>query len=302
MQKLRTLSVGLFLAGLVCLSQAQVPMTGGGKGTPTVASGCSQATTFLARTSGLDVTHTTAYTTLICGGVTDGWITGNLAGTGCGSFFDVLYVFATTDTTTALLNICSTSFGGVANGSPTFNADAGYTGADASGTVYINTQLSPTTGGQDFTANAGHLSAWSNTSGASGAAGGVIIGNAITGTDVLHILPRYVDDNSYYRANDGTGGAGVANSDAKGHYIANRSGASAEQGYKNGSLVVSPNTAAGTLSANTIVVLAGRAGASVGFGSANQIMMASIGGDLTGQTTNFYNRVHTYLQTIAGIP
>ena len=60
---------------------------------PTVsAGGCTAATNFLARTSlaGGDVTN---YTTLICGLVTDGIITGDLSGArGCGTKLDLFYV------------------------------------------------------------------------------------------------------------------------------------------------------------------------------------------------------------------
>src|SRR5882757_8185192 len=61
-------------------------------------SGCSpgaEATSFLARTSGLDAAHTGAYCVLIDGLVTDSVY----------SILDGLYVFATADTTTALLNL-----------------------------------------------------------------------------------------------------------------------------------------------------------------------------------------------------
>ena len=50
------------------------------------AGGCIAATNFLARTSSLSGTETTAYTNMICGLVTDGVITGNLSGVaGCGT-------------------------------------------------------------------------------------------------------------------------------------------------------------------------------------------------------------------------
>ena len=99
----------LLLAGIVCIAQSehvsafwqsrdsnynQNVVSGGG-------GGCSAATTFLARTSGLSGTETTAYTTMICGMITDGtW-----------SLFDGLYVFATNTKTTAKLNLVSTSYG-----------------------------------------------------------------------------------------------------------------------------------------------------------------------------------------------
>ena len=73
------------------------------------------AAAFLARTSGLNATHTNAYTALINGLVSDAiW-----------AKLDVLYLFATQDQTTALLNLVSASFTAVIHGAPPFAADNG---------------------------------------------------------------------------------------------------------------------------------------------------------------------------------
>src|SRR5208282_4996530 len=73
--------------------------------------GCAQATAFIARTSGLSTTEKNAYTAMICGMVTDGtW-----------SLLDVLYIFATNNTTTAALNLVSSSFNGTVTGSMSFS-------------------------------------------------------------------------------------------------------------------------------------------------------------------------------------
>src|ERR1700676_927047 len=90
------------------------------------ASGCAAATAFLARTSGLSGTETTAYTTMICGMITDG--VGCSAWRGSGGNLDALYIFATKDTTTAELNLCSTSFSITPRASNTFTADTGWAG------------------------------------------------------------------------------------------------------------------------------------------------------------------------------
>ena len=77
---------------------------------------CAQGTTFLARTTGLDAAHQTAYQNTICHLVNDSIITGNLTGAagGCGSLLDAFYLMATADATTAALNICGTSYSLVA--------------------------------------------------------------------------------------------------------------------------------------------------------------------------------------------
>src|SRR5258706_16256620 len=79
---------------------------------------CASAAAFLARTSGLDATHTNAYINLICGLVSDGIF----------SKLDALYIFATQDSTTAMLNLISTSFtASTFSGTLTFTTDRGYT-------------------------------------------------------------------------------------------------------------------------------------------------------------------------------
>lgn len=108
-----------------------VPETATCFGVETPAGPCQTALDFLARTSGLNQAHQDAYVALICGLVSDGlW-----------SMLDLLYIFATADQTTALLNLVSTNFTGTANGTVSFTADVGYTG-DAS-SFYISTGYTP---------------------------------------------------------------------------------------------------------------------------------------------------------------
>src|SRR5262245_58714994 len=101
----------------------------------------TEAAQFLARTSGLDTAHTNAYTALIDGLVADGiW-----------SKLDLLHIYATQDSTNALLNLISSSFTGITHGSPTFTADRGFTGVSGSSTVYIDTQFNPNSGTRKYT-------------------------------------------------------------------------------------------------------------------------------------------------------
>ena len=114
----------------------------------------AEASAFLARTSGLDTTHTNAYIDLINGLVADGvW-----------TKFDLLHVYATQDTTTAQLNLVQASYPATLHGSPTFTVDRGYTGTDASTTKYIGTGFNPATAvSPQFVRNSAHLSAWNVT-------------------------------------------------------------------------------------------------------------------------------------------
>lgn len=103
--------------------------------------GDAQITTaFLARTSGLDATHTNAYKTLINGLVTDG-----ICSDASWGGVKLLYLFGTADTTTALLNLPSATFNGTAVNAPTFNADQGYKFIGGIADSRIDTAFNPTT-------------------------------------------------------------------------------------------------------------------------------------------------------------
>ena len=68
---------------------------------PASGGSCTAATNYLARTSGGNEGGNSAnITTLICGLVTDGVITGNLSGAtgGCGSYLDAFYLGAQQNT------------------------------------------------------------------------------------------------------------------------------------------------------------------------------------------------------------
>jgi len=245
----------------------------------------SHASAFLARTSGLDGTHTTAYTNLINGLDTDGIF----------SKLDLLHIYATQDSTTALLNLVSTSFGGTANGSPTFTVDRGFTGVDGSTTVYIDSGFDASTAPTpQFVQNSAHVSAWCVTD--IGAFARAVIGNV--GGNETDIYPKHSDNNTYYRVN-ASGISGVANTTSNGHYCANRSSSSAVQGYKNGSSVLTNNaaTSGAVVGGNFQILKALNLG-----GSAHQLAMASIGASLSStDVTNFYNRLRTYM-TAVGVP
>lgn len=271
-----------------------LPLLGGGSGAGAIgAGGGATASNFLARTSGLDATHINAYTALLNGLDTDG-ITAKL---------DMLHIYATQDSTTALLNLVSTSHNGTSHGSPTFTADRGFTGVEASSTVYIDLDYtysaSPAT---LYTQNTAHLSAWVVTNGQSA--------NAPLGLSYWPLnefslpVPRYTDDKAYCSIND-TGGPGVTNTDSRGHFIANRSASGATQLYKNASSILTGTT--GTLAPRTepFYSLANNysgSGTDTAHGYSQQVAMVSGGGSLDAtQATNFYNRLRTYM-TAVGVP
>lgn len=88
---------------------------------PPAGGACSEYTTWIARTSGTSGTEQTAYQNMICN-----YLVPN--GVWCGTVVDAIYILATNNTTTANLNLCSSSFTLTPVNSPTFTADQGYTG------------------------------------------------------------------------------------------------------------------------------------------------------------------------------
>lgn len=296
------LAVILFCVGMFCLAQsrADMPMTGVGMGAPTPSGPCSQYTTLLAATSGWDSTHQTASQTLICGLV-------NQASTISGTLFsrmDVFYVFATNSSANAVINwISPGSFNGVAAGGATFTADAGFTGVDGSTTVYVNSGFNPTTAGSpNFTTNSAHVGVWSNTN-VQAVSGGAVIGISADGVNQTNIFPKFSDGNAYFRINDSSPSAGTANANSTGHYVADRTGASASVGYKNGSALVTPNAAAGTIPNLPITILNQNSGsAGTELGGAYQIMNVSIGAGLSAtDVANMCTLIGAYLHTVNGL-
>lgn len=151
---------------------AQVPMTGGGLGAPVAAGGgCSQATAWLARVT-VDATHQTAYTTLICDLVTDGvW-----------AKLSIFYVLNTQNSTTALLNMISSSFPLTANGTIAFTADHGYAGSTT--TNFLSSTWSETASGSLWVSTAATYGLWSK-DGANG-----FWGAGWGSTDNSHLYPK----------------------------------------------------------------------------------------------------------------
>lgn len=248
--------------------------------------GCSEATAFLARTSGLNANHTNAYTNFIC----------TLVTAGAWSKFDALYVFFTQDATTANLNLKSSSYTITPNGSPGFTADSGYIGVDASATVYLDTGFVPSTAGGQYAQDSAHVAVWSLTSGQSSASGGVVVGDgAGSGTGNTYIFPRYSSDNAFSRIN-GVEDVTVTSTDGTGYWVALRNGATDQRLYRNATQLGTNEGADGTLSTLSMYFLGSNAGGVGSSGGAVRLAMGSIGATLTPtDITNIYNAFNTYM-------
>ncbi len=291
-----TISATGLTASTAYYSFAAQSSTGGSSnvvGAGPVSTSADPAAAFLARTSGLDATHTNAYTALINGLVTDSvW-----------SKLDVLHIYATADSTTALLNLCSTSFNGTSHGSPSFTADRGFTGSSGSSTVFIDTGFNPASGSPQFVQNSAHHSVW-NLSAFDTDVPGPIGHNSAANAIRNQLMPRYTGDgNAYFVVNSAGAAAAVAAQGAQtGHYLGNRSSSSAVQGYKAGSSIATNNssTSASPPNNNFYSLAGNNNGAAIG--SPMQLACISIGASLSStDVTNFYNRLRTYM-TAVGVP
>jgi hypothetical protein len=240
-------------------------------------SGCPTSATFLARTSGLSGPQTTAYQNLICGMVTDGTWT----------LMDGLWVFATNTTTTANLNLVSTSYTLTQNGTETFAANNGYTGDGSTG--YFSTGLDPITAGGNYAQNSAAIGACVLTSRTSPTA------YASLGIDYAYI-EAYATG---YELNGGAFPTYTGSTNAQGSLIVSRTSAPSITLYQNGASVATPTDASGLPPAEIMLVGASENGGVPGDLSADQIAYAFVGGGLTAtQAGNVYSRLHTFLVAV----
>lgn len=297
---LLTLSLFLALAGalIVVSDRPHAQFMTLGVGAKQDGGGCSQATAFLARTSGLDGTHTTAYTNLICGWVTDGvW-----------TILDAVWVTATQDTTTAKLNLVSSSFTLSETGAGTaltFTADRGYInpGPTNSNARYFSTQFNPTTApSPQYVQNAAHVSAWSALSLTTTSIASIISNNSGVGNlQQSNLYPKFTDNNAYLRSNDATpGSSGFANSNRQGFWVSNRSSSTARQAYLNGASINTYGSVTSAAPNNTLITLL-YDGSGSAYNIVDTLAAASIGSNVSAVQNAFYTRLRTYM-TAVGVP
>lgn len=251
----------------------------------------AETTAFLARAVGLDTPHIDAYRNFI-----NGLVTNNLFST-----FDVIHMYATQNAATAVLNLVSTSYTAVPQGSPAFQADRGYSGVFGSSTVYVNTTFNPSTA-LHLSQNSAAVGAWSNSP--TNHEDGFIFG--IGGADGRMSLETSVAEatnNLYARIFDTGFANSIVNNDPDGHFILNRSGASAAQVYRNAVEFAAyvEMTSAAPLNFS-MPVLATSALGTIQQGWGGQCSMFHAGSQLTsGQITTFYGLTRNYM-TAVGVP
>lgn len=251
---------------------------------------CSQATTFLARTSGLSSPQTTAYQNLICGMVTDGtW-----------SLMDGLWVFATNTTTTANLNLVSTSFGMTQVGTETFAANAGYTGDGTTG--YFTTGYNPATAGGNFTQNSASLGECTLTTSAGPT--GTVLGAQNSSTFITDSINPYNgggSNESHINDANSTGGVYIP-FDSLGSNIASRTSSASIVLYANGASVATITDASSAIPSLAFFIGAINIGGTASSFYGEQLGYVFSSSGLTGtQASNVYSRLHTFL-TAVGAP
>ncbi len=255
---------------------------------------CSEATTFLARTSGITGADATAYTNFICGLVTDGLWTK----------FDLLYTWGAPTATDGRLNMKSTSFTATVVGSPTFTAYQGYTGASG---AHLDTNWDPFIDAVQFTQDSAHVAYRANNeigpetaySAGSWAGGG-------TSTNLISSL----SGSMFSRMNDATGSGGIgSNALSKGFFVGNRSGASATQAYLDAVSIGTGSTASGGISDGhggiPATMWAMDANSSTGLPnlpSVNQYSLFSVGASLSSSDVTAFNARVATLATALGWP
>lgn len=248
--------------------------------------GCSQATTFLARTSGLSGTETSAYTTMICGMVTDGTY----------SLFDALYIFATNTTTTANLNLVSTSFGLTCSNAPTFTADRGYTGNAFN--TFCDPSYIPSTNGVQLTKNAAHFGFCVLNSRASGAPYQEV--GTSDGTNQIDSEP--LAPFTSYNINDNNFNAPTVTANVQGTWIFTRTNSTTVNGYLAGSSVISnSSTASAALPTADIYILAQNISGTPTDITGDQLGAAFWGNALTAtQAANVTSRISAFITAVGG--
>jgi hypothetical protein len=249
--------------------------------------GCSQATAFIARTSGLSGTENTATTNLICGMVTDGTY----------SIMDGLYVFATNTTTTATLNWAQNAFNltWTSLGNCTFAADSGLTGDGA--TCFAGTGYTPSSSGGHMTQNSASI-------------GGCVVNSRSASQNYVVIGTTNGANYSYMQPYNGTtfqydlqGGTfpSFSQGNAQGSWIISRVSSSALALYLNGSSIATPADTSGALIGQAIDVMAFNNNGTTNDFTADKIAYAFFGGGLTStQAGNVRTRLNTYYTAVGG--
>lgn len=272
----RLLVAATILIGLVGIasrdaSHAQFNGCGAGLCSPSAGSSvgpgtCSQASAFLARTSGLSVAQTYETNSLICRGVAHGWWTK------CDAYWNG----ATNTSTTANLNWVSPSFTLTTALGPTFTANVGWTGNGTNS--FLNTNYNLSTAGGNYTLNSGSLSIYVENS---RAANGNYSMGATDNTNFAFAITNFTGGNALGEINGtGTNASGAVAS-SNNSITVSRTASNLTTIYKNGSSIGTTASASAALVNLNMYLLALNSVGTQIFSNSDTTMSAAICGGFT---------------------
>jgi len=225
---------------------------------------------------------------MICGLVTDGtW-----------AKLDLLYIFATNTSTTALLNLVSTSFTAANTGALTFTTDQGFTGTGVVG-GFIDTNWVPSTNAVQYTLNGGMTGVYIRTSRVTANNMTGYGCNNVAGTSYSYFRGRNASGNIEAGLNDGTFG-GFANANVQGSWVMNRTSSSNIDIFKNAGSTLLGNITATSVALpdrNMQVFQLGN-GAGQGPTTDQQAAFWAGGGFSAADVSSFQARVNAYMTAV----
>jgi hypothetical protein len=218
---------------------------------------------------------------------------------GTWSLIDVLYIFATANSTDALLNLVSTSYDGTAHNGPTFTADQGFTGDGVS--TWIDTGFNPNTAGGNFTLNSASFGAYDRTSDTTGSVAAMGVYDGTTGDNLFPLINPSAG--LIYTINVTSGSDNfVTNSNAQGLWIVSRTSSTSNFLRKDGASFFtnsSDPTTGASLPNFDFVLLANNNSGTISGNSGDQYSAAFIGGGLTTtQADAVASRINAYMTAV----
>lgn len=249
------------------------------------------ATVFLPETQALFARMTTPPT--YARAVLMNALIGSLVTAGVWAKLDSLYVLANYDEQAATRNWVADAYNLTVVNTPVFAADRGYTGAL---TRYLDTTFNPSTAAGLFTANAAHLGVWNRTAGM--LAGIPIGGRQSFSSRSSMVIPRLTGDQTHFAVNR-NGSQTVASLDGTGHFVANRSGAAASQGYRNGVGVTSDTSATDAITDLPLFILGINQAGALAAVFLGEVAAGHFGGSLSApETAALYAALLVYMQAV----
>jgi len=245
---------------------------------------CTPSSNFIARTSGQDNAHKTAYDNLICGlNSQSSTISGTLL-----SRLDGLWMLRAADSTVALLNLVQNSFNLTASGGITFTANSGVAGNGTTG--FYDTGFNPSSAGGQFTQNSANI-AFCTTSNNIGS--GVPIGgeDGATFTEIFDVGAYDAFISNATGAVAGVAGAGL--------WAASRTTSTLITLYQNATSQATDATATTGITNANIFLLARNGNGSADNFSTITVTMARIGASYSAtDESNFRALIQSYMAAI----